>query len=123
MRYVDTNILVRVITGDNRALAEEAIIAIESSAQNEICIVDAILVELCFVLEFHDYAMSREDIAGAIRSLIATPQIFVSDSTLTALSLYEKHPKLDYADCLLFALGGRDGIITYDKDLQKILLS
>src|SRR5271155_153345 len=121
MKYIDTNILVRIITGDDQTLAHKAITAIESGGQNEFCIVDAVFVELCFILEFHTYAMARADIANAIEALIATPQITVSDKTQTALSLYREHPKLDYADCLLFVLGGKNGVLTFDKDLQKSL--
>jgi predicted nucleic-acid-binding protein len=122
MKYLDTNILVRIITGDNQELASKAITEIESGGQAEFCIIDAIMVELCFILEFHAYSMARTDIVEAIKTLIATPQITVSEKTLHTLKLYGKHSKLDYADCLLFVLGGRDGVLTFDKDLQKSLL-
>ncbi|HVC36664.1 MAG TPA: PIN domain-containing protein [Candidatus Dormibacteraeota bacterium] len=122
MKYIDTNVLVRVITGDDKALAEKAIAQIESGAQNEFSILDAVLVELCFVLEFHDYKMSRLDIATAIETLLAIPQIFVTDITLRALRLYKEHSKFDYTDCLLFVVGGKNGIVTFDDDLRKILM-
>lgn len=121
MKYIDTNVLVRVITGDDKALAEKAIAQIQSGAQNEFSILDAVLVELCFVLEFHDYSMSRLDIVTAIETLLAVPQIFVADTTLRALRLYKEHPKLDYTDCLLFVVGGKNGIVIFD-DLRKILM-
>src|SRR5258706_12538146 len=110
------------MTGDNVALAERAITEIQSGAAREFCILDAILVELCFVLEFHDYAMARRDIADALQTLLATPQIFVADTTRQALKLYKQHPKLDYADCLLYAFGGKTGVLTFDNDLHKTLL-
>ncbi len=122
MRYVDTNILVRVITGDNPTLAAKAITEIQSGAQNEFCIMDAILVETCFVLEFHEYKMARVDIANALQTLAAVAQIFVSDTTISTLKHYKRHPELDYADCLLFVMGGKNGVLTFDKDLQKSLL-
>lgn len=117
MKYIDTNVLVRIITGDDKTLAEQAIAQIQGGAKNEFSILDAILVELCFVLEFHDYKMARPDIAEAIEALLAAPQIQVADSTRHALELYKNHPKLDYADCLLLAVGGKDGVVTFDKDL------
>lgn len=122
MKYIDTNVLVRVITGDDQELAEKAIAEIETGAPGEYCIADVVLVELCFVLEFHAYAMARADIVAALESLVGTPQIVVSDKALAALKLYGAHPKLDYADCLLFVLGGKGGVLTFDKDLQKELL-
>lgn len=123
MKYIDTNILVRIITGDDQVAAQKAIAEIERGATNEFYIADAILVELCFVLEFHTYAMIRADIASAIESLITTPQITVAKETSQALKLYREHPKLDYADCLLFALGGKNGVFTFDKALQRTLLA
>ena len=122
MKYVDTNVLVRVITGDNPKLANQAIAEIQRGAQNEFCILDAILVETCFVLEFHEYKMTRANIAAALQALISSPQIFITDTTLRSLKLYKDHPALDYADCLLFATGGRNGVLTFDSDLQKSLL-
>jgi predicted nucleic-acid-binding protein len=121
MRYIDTNVLVRVIAGDNPTLAAKAITAIQSSAQNELCILDAVLVEVCFVLEFHEYKMARADIAEALEILIATPQISVPEVTINALKLYKQHPKLDYTDCLLFVTGGKAGVLTFDGDLQELL--
>lgn len=122
MKYIDTNVLVRVITGDDKGLAERAIAQIESGTKHEFGILDAVLVELCFVLEFHDYKMLRTDIAEAIEALVSIPQISVTDTTVTALKLYKQYPKLDYADCLLFVVGGKDGVMTLDTDLRKILL-
>jgi predicted nucleic-acid-binding protein len=123
MKYIDTNILVRIITGDNQEFANQAIAQIESAGPNELRIVDAILVELCFVLEFHTYAMARKDIAAALEVLAAAPQIVMSEDSLRALACYREHPKLDYADCLLYVLGGKHGILTFDKTLQKTLLA
>lgn len=121
MKYVDTNVLIRVITGDDPALAKKAITEIERCSQNELCILDAILVEVCFVLEFHDYKMTRVDIASALQTLLATPQIQTSIVTIRALEMYAKFPKLDYADCLLAIMGGQHGVLTFDSDLLKSL--
>lgn len=121
MRYIDTSVLIKVITGDNPILAQKAIAEIECCGQNELCILDAILVEVCFVLEFHDYKMTRTDIATALQTLLATPQIFTSNNTIRTLEMYSKFPKLDYADCLLAVMGGKHGILTFDSDLLKSL--
>jgi predicted nucleic-acid-binding protein len=123
MKYIDTNVLIRAITGDDQQLAAKAITLIQRGGQNEFYILDAILVELCFVLEFHSYKMVRNDIVAAIVALIATPQILVADTSLKALKLYKQNPKLDYADCLLWAEGGKNGVFTFDSDLNKALLS
>jgi predicted nucleic-acid-binding protein len=121
MKYIDTNVLVRVITGDDEELAEQAIDQIQGGAHNEFGIIDAVLVELCFILEFHDYKMTRTDIVDAIEALVVIPQISVTGNTVRVLKLYREYPKLDYADCLLFVLGGKDGVLTFDNDLRKII--
>jgi len=123
VKYIDTNILVRVITGDLPEKATEAISAIQEAGQNDYCILDAVLVEACFVLEFHDYKMTRSDIADALLVLIDTPQIYVNDVTLQTVKLYRNHPNLDYVDCLLFISGGKQGVYTFDQELQKELLN
>jgi predicted nucleic-acid-binding protein len=123
MKYIDTNILVRIITGDNPEQANKAMNDIQSGGQNEFCILDAILVETCFVLEFHDYKMKRADITDALIALISAPQIFVSEVTKQSLSIYGEYAELDYADCLLIAAGGQTGVLTFDDDLLKALNS
>ncbi|MEO7364520.1 MAG: PIN domain-containing protein [Candidatus Saccharimonadales bacterium] len=121
MKYIDTNVLVRIITGDDRKLAAQAIAEIQRGGQNEFYILDAVLVELCFVLEFHAYKMTRADVALAVATLVATPQILVADTSVRALQLYGQNPKLDYADCLLCVTGGKDGVLTFDSDLNRAL--
>lgn len=123
MKYLDTNVLVRIITGDDQALAEQGLATIERAGQGEFCVVDAVLVELCFILEFHSYRMTRGDIANALETLLDAPQLTVAEPTKRALALYRDHPKLDYADCLLFALGGKQGVVTFDQDLRQELLA
>ena len=123
MTYLDTNILVRVITGDNPELAHRALKTIQAGAQNDFTVLDAVLVEACFILEFHDYKMARTDIADALQTLLNAPQIARSDVTLRTLKLYKQHLKLDYVDCLLFVKGGKNGVFTFDGDLRKTLLN
>jgi predicted nucleic-acid-binding protein len=122
MRYLDTNVLIRIITGDLPEKANQAINAIQAAGQNDYCILDAVLVEACFVLEFYNYKMARSNIADAMLALIDTPQIYVSDVTLDTIKLYKNHPNLDYVDCLLFITGGKKNVMTFDVELQKELL-
>jgi predicted nucleic-acid-binding protein len=118
MRYLDTNVLVRLITGDDRALAEQAVETIEGGGQGGSEIVDTILAKLCFILESHAYKMAREDISSAIEALAGTSQVSVSEQTRSTLKFYREHPKLDYADCLLAVLGSKHGVVTFDKDFS-----
>lgn len=96
---------------------------IEAGGKDSFFIHDSVLVELCFILEFHNYAMKRKDIADAILTMAAVPQISIAPESWQALRLYQVHPKLDFTDCLLFVLGGAEGVYTFDRELQKQLLS
>ena len=123
MTYLDSNIIIRIITGDTPNVAEELLATIEQSKKNEFYISATVLVEVCFVLEFHDYAMLRADIYKAINTLITAPQVNISEDAIYALNIYKKYPKLDFTDCYLLSLAKQNNanILTLDKDLQKII--
>lgn len=122
MKYIDSNVLIRIITGDNPKAAHLALQTIEAAAQGEYIVDTTVLVEVCFVLEFHDYKMQRKDIADALLALASATQVSMSKQAVNALTLYKKHTKLDFTDCLLFVLGGKDGVYTFDKEFSKTLL-
>jgi predicted nucleic acid-binding protein len=123
MTLIDSNILIRIITGDTPRVALRLLNIIESAGKNEYYITSSVFVEVCFVLEFHDYAMGRKDICAAINRLIGSPQIYCSDTSVKALDYYKKYPKLDYTDCYLLALAKEKpaNILTLDKYLQKLV--
>lgn len=123
-RYVDTNILVRIITNDQPEQAQRALKLIESHTSGELVILSAVLAEVCFVLERSPvYSFSRATIVSALQEIIATPQFKVSASGQAALGLFLKNPKLDFVDCLLAAISGGKpaGVLSFDKDLLKAL--
>lgn len=122
MRYIDTNVLVRIITGDIPEQARQALQTIEEAGKDAFCIDVTVLVEVCFVLQYHSYRMTHQDIADALLPLIAAPQISSSAQAVAALELYRKHDNLDFTDCLLYVLGGKGGVFRFDKDLIKTLL-
>lgn len=120
MKYVDTNILVRIITGDDRVLMVRAIDMIESHGKDDLFVDESVISELCFVLEFHIYRMKRADIHDAIIDILESPQFVCSKHTIPALILYKKHPKLDFTDCLLLIKSEND-VATFDKEILKLI--
>jgi predicted nucleic-acid-binding protein len=123
-RYVDTNILVRIMTNDVPELTKEAIAQVERSRPNELLILDAVLVELFFVLEAGArYHFPRTRSALIFNGILDTPQFKVSEMARAAFVLFTQHPKLDFMDCLLAAAsnGQEASLMTFDKDLLKIL--
>jgi predicted nucleic-acid-binding protein len=124
-RYVDTNILVRLMTNDIPDLAREAIDTVNKSRPGELIILDAALVELFFVLEANKrYGFAREKIAIIFNGIIAIPQFSISNKAKAAFSIYIGNKKLDFMDCLIAISGNgkKENVLTFDKDLQKILI-
>lgn len=122
MTYLDSNVIIRIITGDNPKVANELIDTILNGNKNDFFITSSVLVEVCFVLEFHDYAMKRNDIFMAISRLFNAPQVKTSQTTALALILYSKHTKLDFTDCYMLAkLKDRNNtVLSLDEDLNKV---
>lgn len=120
---VDTNVLMRLVTGDVPHLAEQAATEIGRHRAGTIVVPDYILAELAFVLEFHKpYAWKRHQIVDAMKDIHTTPQFAVSRTAREAIKYYTE-PKLDFPDCLLIAHAKlhNTGILSFDKDLQKTL--
>lgn len=125
MKYVDTNILVRLVTNDVPDMSFQASRMVESCQSGEIIVPDAVLVELFFVLEKQArYRLPRAIIVDLFESIILpTKQFVVSTQAKNALGLFAERPKLDFMDCLLAVYANRknDRLLTFDKDLLKIL--
>lgn len=81
-----------------------------------------VMAEVCYVLEGL-YQVSREDIISSFRKLNNDIIILYADVLLRALEIFDKIPKLDLVDCLLYGYKKKKGIniITFDKKLQKKL--
>ncbi len=124
IRYIDTNILIRIMTNDVPELAQTAIQEIKNSKSNELIILDAVLVELFSILEFNKkYGFTRDKIEIIFNGILAIPQFKVSNLATTAFSTYVNHAELDFTDCLLIvsANGKKENAFSFDKDLNKNL--
>jgi predicted nucleic acid-binding protein len=99
--FIDTNIIVRHLTGDPPAMAERATRFLAS--QRDLLLTDLILAETVYVLESF-YEAPRNQIAEAIRSMIAFESIVCVDPAmlLRAIEVYETD-RLDFAEAYLVA--------------------
>ena len=76
IRYIDTNILVRLMTNDVPALAQQAINQVKKSRPGELIIIDAVLVELFFVIEENkQYKFTRDKTAIIFEGLLSIPLV------------------------------------------------
>jgi len=106
--FVDTNILVRHLTGDPPDLAARATRYL--GAAGELLLPDLILAEVAYVLESF-YEAPRAQVATTLRAVLAFPAIRVLDADLLqrAVEVYEVH-RLDFAGAYLVASAERTGV-------------
>ncbi len=119
--FVDTNVLVRHLTGDPPGLAARATRYLASA--DELLLPDLILAEVAYVLESF-YETPRAQVATAMRAVLAFPAIRVLDADLLqrAVEVYEVH-RLDFADAYLVASAERTGvgiIASFDRSIDRI---
>ena len=119
--FVDTNILVRHLTGDPPAQAARATRYLE--AAGELLLADLILAELAYVLGSF-YEAPRAQVAETLRAVLAFPAIRVADTELLqrAVEIYDIH-RLDFADAYLVANAERTGIgvvVSFDHAIDRV---
>ncbi|HTE59985.1 MAG TPA: PIN domain-containing protein, partial [Solirubrobacteraceae bacterium] len=94
--FVDTNVLIRHLTGDPPELAARATAALASGEQ--LLLADLVLAECVYVLESF-YEVARAEVAQLMRAAIALPtiQVLHEASLLRALEVYELE-RIDFAE-------------------------
>lgn len=119
--FVDTNVLIRHLTGDPPAQAKRATRYLKGA--DELLLPDLILAEVAYVLEsFYEVARSR--VAATLRAILAFPAIRVLDAELLqrAVEVYEVH-RLDFADAYLVASAERTSIgviASFDRSIDRV---
>ncbi len=119
--FVDTNVLIRHLTGDPPDQAARATRYLESA--DELLLPDLILAEVAYVLESF-YEAPRAQVATTLRSVLGFPAIRVLDADLLqrAVEVYEVH-RLDFADAYLIASAERTGIgviASFDRAIDRV---
>ncbi len=119
--FVDTNVLVRHLTGDPPAMAERATAFL--AAESELYLADLIVAETIYVLESF-YKAPLEQVAEAMRSLVAMRSMTTVDSALLfrAIEVYEVD-RLDFAEAYLVASAESTGIgrvASFDRTIDRV---
>jgi predicted nucleic acid-binding protein len=119
--FVDTNVLIRHLTGDPPELAARA--TRYMAAADELLLPDLILAEVAYVLESF-YEVPRTQVATTLRAVLAFPAIRVIDADLLqrAVEVYEIH-RLDFAEAYLVASAERTGvgvIASFDRSIDRL---
>jgi predicted nucleic acid-binding protein len=119
--FVDTNVLIRHLTGDPPELAARATRYL--AATDELLLPDLILAEVAYVLESF-YETPRAQVATTLRAVLAFPAVRVLDADLLqrAVEVYDIHG-LDFADAYLVASAERTGIgviASFDRSIDRV---
>jgi predicted nucleic-acid-binding protein len=120
MRAVDTNVLIRLITGDNATQTAVAERFIEQGAWVSVLAV----AEAAWVLDKW-YQQSDAEIAAAMEMLLAHKDLVLQDSDViaAALELYKSRPALGFSDCLMLHVARKAGHLplgTFDRALGRV---
>ncbi len=119
--YVDTNVLIRHLTGDTPDLAVRAGAFIDEA--DDLLLPDLIVAETVYVLESY-YGISRDEAAEVVRSVISYRSIRTSDTALLmkSLDIYQDH-RIDFAEAYLAAAAESTGVGTvasFDRALDRV---
>ena len=118
--FLDTNVLVRHLTGDPPEMAVRATRYLREATT--LLLVDIVVAELVFVLESY-YRQPRGAVAQAIRAVIGFPAVRLIDGDLVrrAVEVYEDD-RLDFAEAYLVASAERSGVgvvASFDRSIDR----
>jgi predicted nucleic acid-binding protein len=119
--FLDTNVLVRHLTGDPPALARRATAFLRQA--EELLLPDLIVAEVVYVLESF-YEVERPRVVELVRAIVGFPAIVVLDAPLLlrALEVYETE-RLDFAEAYLVASAEASGVETiasFDRAIDRV---
>jgi predicted nucleic-acid-binding protein len=120
MRAVDTNVLVRLVTRDDR----KQVAAAEAFVSKGAWVSTLVLMEATWVLTAL-YELTHAEIATAIDMLLHHRDLTLqeSDSVAAALEQYRNRPALGFSDCLILETARKAGHLplgTFDRNLSKL---
>lgn len=119
--FLDTNVIIRHLTGDPPAQAARATAALAGAER--LLLTDLVVAEcVCVLLSFYEVARPR--VAELMRAAIALPSISVLDAPLLrrALAVYETE-RLDFAEAYLVAHAEATGVgavLTFDRAVDRV---
>jgi predicted nucleic-acid-binding protein len=116
MIAIDTNVVVRLLVGDDPAQAARSRRLVED---NELFIADTVILESYWVMR-HRYQLDDTLIRAALRGLMGLPSVHTRDSAAIALALEWHERGLEFADAFHLALSaGATGFVTFDRRFTK----
>jgi len=128
MRFLDTNIIIRYLTGDDPQKAEAAFGLLKrvQAGGEQVRVTEAIITEVCYILSAHaHYHLSHDEIRQRLTPIINMRGLRLPRKAIyiRALDLFAEHPSIDFEDVLTVAYMEADGVqelYSYDRDFDAI---
>ncbi len=112
MKSVDTNILVRYLTGDHPEQAARARAVVDAG---EVFVSTTVFLEAEWVLR-SVYGFSSAEVARALRAFAGLPGVSAESPTLIAEALDRAERGMDFADALHLGAAARcEAVLTFDR--------
>ncbi|MCL4488795.1 MAG: type II toxin-antitoxin system VapC family toxin [Chloroflexi bacterium] len=127
MRFVDTNVFLRHLTGDDPKKARACFELFQRAQRKEVTLTtsEAVIAEIVYVLSSKQvYALTREEIRARLYPLLSLPGLRLTHrkAYLRALDLYVSYP-LDFEDAILAAQMERQKVrevYSYDREFDRV---
>ncbi len=127
--YLDSIVLVRMLTADDQRKSQESRQLLEKASQNGWKL-ELGLQHICEVIRVLSskrlYALKAETVADMLGPILLLPCIEVRDKSQIILALADFASKdVDFEDCLTAGLAMHDDcqVISYDKDFDGLVVS
>ncbi len=112
MKAIDTNIVVRFLTGEDHPQTD---IARKVVATETVFVTTTVVLETAWVLR-SVYGFGREDVTRAIRAFAGLPKVELEDPERIVLALENADKGMDFADALhLGAADHCEAFLTFDR--------
>lgn len=122
---LDTNIVLRILTGDDPAqvaIVKKLLLA-HQHAVGAFFLNQVVIAECAWALK-GVYKMSRQEIVKGLEGLLDTPAFAVDEPKVVASALkYFKESTADFSDCLIAAKNAASGClhtVTFDKKMRDL---
>ena len=129
MRFLDTNVIIRYLTGDDEEKAEACFRLFQRASRGEEVLMacEAIVSEVVYVLASPraGYGLNHEEIRARLIPVLMLRGLRIPQKQvyIDALNIYASSSSLDFEDALAIAhmqQQGIDEIVSYDKDFDSI---
>ncbi len=128
MRFLDTNVIIRYLTGDDpeKERASGALLGRLDRGEEEVMSSESVIAEVVYVLTSRaHYGVQPREAAERLKPVVLARGLRLPDkrTVLHALDVYASYPFLDFEDALSvahMATAGLGEIVSYDRGFDRV---